>query len=727
VTEEYQYNALKGRVLSMRLLALLPGTRQEDIALRLYETNLDECAGSYGALSYVWGDQTEQTPVLIDGKTLEIGSNLRSALLNLRLLDEPRILWTDAICIDQSNLDERNQQVAAMGEIYRRAARTIIWLGEPEEETAEAFSMLENLAEEAVSLAQVESSPSAIISDSEQSLAPFNDYPLSLVERDDINTPMFYRYMHDYSILHIMFKPWWYRTWTIQEILLASSATVMAGRHAIDWDRFCTGGNHGLKLGLWMPKSMGIILDPIVAPYLSLQSLSRNRRRGSTAPPAHQLLEMLVHFRSHRATEPSDKIYALLGLLDKPSLPSHDPSLAPPLGIRPDYANPTDAVYGATARQILLESDTLDILGACSSAPTTSQGPPLPSWVPDWRQIAMTAAPLMHDALGQMRGTHAANHTAAAPQFINDNATLVLQGSEVTELVALAPSLARIEFSSFDMVNRLKGDIPAEGSPGRWMVLLGIAWAELSTIYETYMSVVPHLATYAAWEAFAREVDPTNPMPSLPGNEPQARRSRPERVAPIVNTIRDLVHPTTNLSVATNLRFDGRPGKDEEPDDPLAVYWQTLCTGTYVTDAEAEAVAPGRGGKIATQQLFYSWRASLKPIRDLHRWHGERRLRPLGFIGYLRKTWRGYGEFVRFVEGVYERRLARGANGYLCLVPAAAEAGDRLILAKGGRVPLVLRRDGESEYWRLVGEAYVHGIMDGEAWDGGKCVEFKLK
>lgn len=127
---------------------------------------------------------------------------------------------------------------------------------------------------------------------------------------------------------------------------------------------------------------------------------------------------------------------------------------------------------------------------------------------------------------------------------------------------------------------------------------------------------------------------------------------------------------------------------------------------------------------------FYSWRASLKTLSDLHRWHVESRTRPIASLGYLCKTWRQYGEFFKFLDGSYGRRLARGANGYLCLVPAAAVEGDVIMLAKGGRVPLVFgldEQDGEDRYWKVVGEAYVQGIMDGEGWDEAKCGELKVR
>jgi hypothetical protein len=81
------------------------------------------------------------------------------------------------------------------------------------------------------------------------------------------------------------------------------------------------------------------------------------------------------------------------------------------------------------------------------------------------------------------------------------------------------------------------------------------------------------------------------------------------------------------------------------------------------------------------------------------------------------------------LEHVYERRLGRGEDGSLVLLPENAEIGDRVVLVKGGRQPLVLRRDGSGGQgrYRFVGEAYLHGLMDGERFEESKCVEMRIR
>jgi hypothetical protein len=59
-----------------------------------------------------------------------VTANCIAAMRRLRHKKKRRILWIDAICIDQSSMDERNQQVELMGDVYSKARRVILWLGE---------------------------------------------------------------------------------------------------------------------------------------------------------------------------------------------------------------------------------------------------------------------------------------------------------------------------------------------------------------------------------------------------------------------------------------------------------------------------------------------------------------------------------------------------------------------------------------------------------------------
>jgi hypothetical protein len=80
----------------------------------------------YDALSYMWGPGVTK-PIEINGSICEIRENLSQALVHLRLANQTRVLWVEAICIDQESVEERKHQVAQMGKIYSKAAGS--WSG----------------------------------------------------------------------------------------------------------------------------------------------------------------------------------------------------------------------------------------------------------------------------------------------------------------------------------------------------------------------------------------------------------------------------------------------------------------------------------------------------------------------------------------------------------------------------------------------------------------------
>ena len=68
--------------------------------------------------------------IICNGYPLSVTENLHHALLQLRQMADVQHLWIDAICINQSNLREREQQVSIMGDIIA-SAEVIVWLERP--------------------------------------------------------------------------------------------------------------------------------------------------------------------------------------------------------------------------------------------------------------------------------------------------------------------------------------------------------------------------------------------------------------------------------------------------------------------------------------------------------------------------------------------------------------------------------------------------------------------
>lgn len=100
---------------------------------------------TYEALSYTWGNPADTEPITLNGQTMHVTRNLTAALLALRNENEDRVMWIDALCIDQTNLQERNEQIRRMPAIYQRATRTIAWLGESDSASLHTMNVMEHL------------------------------------------------------------------------------------------------------------------------------------------------------------------------------------------------------------------------------------------------------------------------------------------------------------------------------------------------------------------------------------------------------------------------------------------------------------------------------------------------------------------------------------------------------------------------------------------------------
>ena len=159
-------------------------------------------------------------------------------------------------------------------------------------------------------------------------------------------------------------------------------------------------------------------------------------------------------------------------------------------------------------------------------------------------------------------------------------------------------------------------------------------------------------------------------------------------------------------------------------EDILNVYWQTLCAG-----CTPEAFNTVR-------EEFLSFDGVMKSLSVLHKLHLSSSSLVLRFAMYSYffqevvfpkfgikppLKWHGFDDRMVFRMG---RRMARTSKGYIGLVPIKTKPGDYVWLFKGGSVPFIVRE--ENGTMRLVGEAYIHGIMKGEAFDEGKCQNIEI-
>ncbi|KAE8362733.1 heterokaryon incompatibility protein-domain-containing protein [Aspergillus caelatus] len=130
---QYEYSPRPAGSSTIRVLLLLPNTDDTaSISCQLINYSLPTTGNSYlpyEALSYVWGSESTSRCIFLDGSTLSITDNLYAALLHLRDRQFPRILWVDAVSINQQDDLEKGHQIQLMPTIYSRASHVIVWLG----------------------------------------------------------------------------------------------------------------------------------------------------------------------------------------------------------------------------------------------------------------------------------------------------------------------------------------------------------------------------------------------------------------------------------------------------------------------------------------------------------------------------------------------------------------------------------------------------------------------
>jgi hypothetical protein len=129
-SRESIYSDLCRDLKHIRVLHIQPGLPTDPLRCHLQIISIGKDHVPFDALSYVWGKEYHPTTIQLCGEPHRVTVNLYSALKSLRKIDNAYIIWIDALCINQTDLDERSYQVGLMQEIYCNAESVVAWLGE---------------------------------------------------------------------------------------------------------------------------------------------------------------------------------------------------------------------------------------------------------------------------------------------------------------------------------------------------------------------------------------------------------------------------------------------------------------------------------------------------------------------------------------------------------------------------------------------------------------------
>lgn len=343
----YVYSPLEAPRQQIRLLNLLPGNPHDEITCKLQVFTLSD-KPRYEALSYVWGDPKVTLAIVVDNHSLQVTTNLHSALQHLCQPLESRWVWIDAICINQIDVAEKNHQVNLMREIYRGAVQGLIWLGDfkfeglTAVEAEGAFGSIRMIASDCHEVR------AALAQPGESTLLARSSFALECAMRN----------------------PWWSRIWTIQEVVLPPSATVLWGSVSTSWDSFEKAAEvlaRDRDNGSTYISRLPLILQGhhFTGPVIGINYMRKTYDQAR--------LDILWRFRYRVASNPRDKIFGLLGLM-----PDSSPSK---LG-EPDYALDTADLYQRVALDLIESNNSLACMIGRRGEPRVCQA--LPSWAMDW-------------------------------------------------------------------------------------------------------------------------------------------------------------------------------------------------------------------------------------------------------------------------------------------------------------------------------------------------------
>ncbi|KAI4863254.1 heterokaryon incompatibility protein-domain-containing protein [Hypoxylon rubiginosum] len=388
------YQSLDASREEIRLIRISPTLNNDDtIQCKLETASLSTSNLEYAALSYVWGDPKVTRDIHVNGEPFPVTENLHNALWQFRSscavlsdgCNSQIPLWVDSICINQKDVNERNQQVSMMGSIYSLAIRVISWLGTPGVEEGDAAIRTIRAIVRAAYKDEAKEINKASLLDFISS----QPHLLGGDEKDE-NLERIHGKAAWKATIDLFYRPYWKRTWIVQEIVLVRSTSahlLVCGNESTTFEdavaysrvvEFLGKDNIPEQLGfshdVWNWARLGYPLGHLRAIAL-LREGYRQFRQGSAAKiSAFALLHMSLE---HQATDPRDFIYGFQAITNS--------------NIVVDYSSSIKEVYldwyNVVVRQgIPMDGSLHPILHAGIGLDESWQSD-LPSWLPNLSRL----------------------------------------------------------------------------------------------------------------------------------------------------------------------------------------------------------------------------------------------------------------------------------------------------------------------------------------------------
>ncbi|KAK4162996.1 heterokaryon incompatibility protein-domain-containing protein [Cladorrhinum sp. PSN259] len=316
----------------------------------------------YEALSYTWGPEGHGEFIYLSepASRISVRANLASGLRHLRYTDKERIMWIDALCINQTDVQERNTQVGRMSHIYQLAKRVVVWVGPATEDSTAAMEFMGYIGSQiAVDLA---GGKEVFLPAPDAQEKDLWDKTQEVLESSPSKTK---------AAALLLERDWFSRMWVLQEVCLAQQVNLLCGRDELDWPDFANAVM--AQVGYVASATEEVSAEPHKQAALNAMELVTNRAEMQCDYCFPVDVYDLAAGRL--CSDPRDHVYGLLGML--------------PDGLRsrlplPDYDLPASRVYHEFTIAAIRHRQRLGSLETCC---LDTSMPDLPSWVPNFSNL----------------------------------------------------------------------------------------------------------------------------------------------------------------------------------------------------------------------------------------------------------------------------------------------------------------------------------------------------
>lgn len=352
LSDRYQYERLPD-ASSFRVLELQPGRDRDPIEIHLRVVNWDS-PPDYEAISYTWGNTRHFTACVCDGRKLLITKNLHEALCHFRYPDACRMLWADAICINQGYNDEKNHQVKNMRRIYENSSTTLVWLGPDEKGLAStAFDAVERLGGELLKCSEHTKQRLRDIPALHELMLPYLRKKGSSITCSS----------DEWKALHALYSlPWFSRLWVIQEF---NASQILCSV----WGKCIQDSRLIALIATWISHDNAIVERELHSTHVYCCGIMNHRHFKQFR--TKYLTERLWLASTYLVTDPRDAIFAMMDTKFTSKYQS----------LEPDYSRSRADVYKDFTRAHIQETQGLRVLDYVSHPDSELFKP---SWVPRW-------------------------------------------------------------------------------------------------------------------------------------------------------------------------------------------------------------------------------------------------------------------------------------------------------------------------------------------------------